>query len=539
MKKLKLFVVSMLAMGLSIGAVSAAAVDRPAYANADQECIVDNVNDLEAAISAKWNNNKKSCQDIILKSGSNITLDRDLVFNGDGDLEAKEGDIVLDLNGHTITFTNDNSFSIEDVANVELKNGTIVSESTGLSAIYVFQGASLKTSKLTINVTAGYSDEIEEDSSAITVSGLDKDNVAKLVTSDDTVISVPYGHGLLVSSQVQITLNGTWNTGLSVIADDSDTAPTKTTYVTFEGGSYTANSGITIPITKGNWIFNGGTFIANNNDALHINAIPTKKDGTKNYEALSVKVNDGIFETKSNMHKAVHSDDLYNIIYGGEFIDQYAFNSEYLAEGYKTYVENGVTYVGLESLVKVTAPTNGTVTADKENAITGQTVTVTLEPDEGYVLGEITIVDKDGKAVEYSRINNVLTFVMPANEVTVTVAFEEKADYTALDEALAKAIEIDPTDYTEESYAALAAAIEKAYELDPELSKAHQDEIDTVTEELNTAIAGLKEVTAESNKPETEIPNTLDSIPVYLAGGAIAIASLIALGYSIKKKLED
>ncbi|MCM1055952.1 MAG: hypothetical protein NC394_10580 [Bacteroides sp.] len=73
--------------------------------------------------------------------------------------------------------------------------------------------------------------------------------------------------------------------------------------------------------------------------------------------------------------------------------------------------------------VNITVPENGKVTADPVEAKAGDTVTLTVEANEGFELDKLTVTDKDGKEIEVKDG----TFVMPASDVTVTVTFKEKA----------------------------------------------------------------------------------------------------------------
>ena len=55
----------------------------------------------------------------------------------------------------------------------------------------------------------------------------------------------------------------------------------------------------------------------------------------------------------------------------------------------------------------------------------GDTVTITLEPDEGYVVKEVRVTDRNGEPVEVKRDgNNVWTFLQPSGKVTITVDFQ-------------------------------------------------------------------------------------------------------------------
>lgn len=67
---------------------------------------------------------------------------------------------------------------------------------------------------------------------------------------------------------------------------------------------------------------------------------------------------------------------------------------------------------------------NGTVTAPK-SATKNNTVTVTVKPDEGYVVDEVVVTDKDGKTIEVTEKNGKFTFKMPGSKVTVEATFVE------------------------------------------------------------------------------------------------------------------
>ena len=75
--------------------------------------------------------------------------------------------------------------------------------------------------------------------------------------------------------------------------------------------------------------------------------------------------------------------------------------------------------------VNITAPTNGSLTADKKAAEQGTTITITATPNQGYSLGKITVVDKDGKEIAVTAKDGVYTFTMPASAVTVSASFQQ------------------------------------------------------------------------------------------------------------------
>ena len=75
----------------------------------------------------------------------------------------------------------------------------------------------------------------------------------------------------------------------------------------------------------------------------------------------------------------------------------------------------------------VTLPTDlvgGTVAADKTSAKFGETVTLTITPDNGFTLESLAVKDGENNAVGLSGTGNTRTFTMPASNVTVSAEFE-------------------------------------------------------------------------------------------------------------------
>lgn len=64
--------------------------------------------------------------------------------------------------------------------------------------------------------------------------------------------------------------------------------------------------------------------------------------------------------------------------------------------------------------------TGGVVTADKANALEGDTVTLTVTPYEGYIVNSVTVNGNAADKVDDTRY----TFTMPADDVTVTAVFK-------------------------------------------------------------------------------------------------------------------
>ena len=66
---------------------------------------------------------------------------------------------------------------------------------------------------------------------------------------------------------------------------------------------------------------------------------------------------------------------------------------------------------------------HGTVSSDKTEAAEGETVTLTVTPDEGYALGTLTVLNGDSPVETTAGENGTYTFEMPAAPVTVTAVF--------------------------------------------------------------------------------------------------------------------
>jgi hypothetical protein len=76
--------------------------------------------------------------------------------------------------------------------------------------------------------------------------------------------------------------------------------------------------------------------------------------------------------------------------------------------------------------VQITETASGTITADPKSGTVGTTITLTVTPNEGYVLkaGSVTVNAAGGSAVTVTGSGTSYTFAMPAAAVTVSAVFE-------------------------------------------------------------------------------------------------------------------
>ena len=72
---------------------------------------------------------------------------------------------------------------------------------------------------------------------------------------------------------------------------------------------------------------------------------------------------------------------------------------------------------------------NGTVTVSTKNATSGSTVTITVKPDDGFKLDELTVIDKNGNELKLTdKGNGKYTFTMPTSNVEVNATFVKEVE---------------------------------------------------------------------------------------------------------------
>ena len=77
--------------------------------------------------------------------------------------------------------------------------------------------------------------------------------------------------------------------------------------------------------------------------------------------------------------------------------------------------------------ITVKSAKNGDVTASHKSTSKGTTVTLTVDPDKGYVLDTLTVLDGKDKELKLTEKNGKYTFTMPASKVTVEATFKASA----------------------------------------------------------------------------------------------------------------
>ena len=91
-------------------------------------------------------------------------------------------------------------------------------------------------------------------------------------------------------------------------------------------------------------------------------------------------------------------------------------------------VEISATFKAIDYTITIEPAENGTVTADKQTAHIGETITLTVTPDKGYELDEIHVMNGTTRLTTVSEDEGNHTFVMPANNVVISALFKETSD---------------------------------------------------------------------------------------------------------------
>ena len=94
---------------------------------------------------------------------------------------------------------------------------------------------------------------------------------------------------------------------------------------------------------------------------------------------------------------------------------------------------------------------NGTVTANRRYAERGDTVTITVKPDDGFKLDDLTVTDKNGKELKLTdKGNGKYTFTMPAGKVEINAAFVKEVETSPFSDVSTSAYYYDAVKWAQE-----------------------------------------------------------------------------------------
>ena len=94
---------------------------------------------------------------------------------------------------------------------------------------------------------------------------------------------------------------------------------------------------------------------------------------------------------------------------------------------------------------------NGTVTANRRYAERGDTVTITVKPDDDFKLDDLTVTDKNGNELKLTdKGNGKYTFTMPAGKVEINAAFVKEVETSPFSDVSASAYYYEAVKWAQE-----------------------------------------------------------------------------------------
>ena len=136
----------------------------------------------------------------------------------------------------------------------------------------------------------------------------------------------------------------------------------------------------------------------------------------------------------------------YTISLGGNCTDKDA--GEHIFDVVYTAPSSGGGSSSATYTVNVEKSKHGSVESNRSRASSGTTVTLTVQPDKGYELDELTVTDKDGDELKLTQKSDTkYTFTMPRSAVTVEAVFVEEREDTGYSDVSADAWYADAVQY--------------------------------------------------------------------------------------------
>lgn len=340
-------------------------------------------------------------------------------------------------------------------------NLTVSGTSNGMDA-YAMNGNIVINNGI-VNTTGG-GNGIKTNKGTVTVNG---GTVTATGTGNGTIAS---GNGITTDCFIihdgKVTARGneTDNTSYGIFCNNTD--PNKTCY-SFYGGEVLATGGSEGVLTNRSMVSSGGvtkliSLYINGTEPIDFSARPAGAgssifykwfhsypstyvisfmpgDGTGTMAEVTVLYGDYVLPASTFTAPSGKVFDRWQTDrYGSDYIETFAAgavvsisdNTTFTATWKDAPAPSGGG--GGEPSYKVEVPgdvENGSVTVKPTSAKEGDTVTITPTPDEGFVVEDVKVTDKDGKEIEVTdNGDGTYSFKMPASKVTVTPVIIEDGD---------------------------------------------------------------------------------------------------------------
>ncbi len=437
MKKLKLFLTSIIAMFVAVVGVHAETLKDCLDGATTEGVTCTFTDDEEELYSTYITVSNKATIDL---DGKELNLTHTLVVGTGATLKITSSNGKGTINATTI----DNGQPIAvmpggtlEIDNVIVKGRTTESTNHTNYQIIAIQGGGSSETKFTLGSNA----EITGYNTGVGVFGTDTDGGKQY--ADKVVVDI---YGKITTDSMAVSINGVVipnenaDDAVINIYDGAEITSTDSAalyaagYGTYnvKGGTLTGTVGVVA--RQGDVSITGGTIIANgeagttdkvgsNNTEVPLGVAVVVDNTTAGYtDSALVEISGGDF--KATAEEAVHS---FNegeghdiVVRGGTFNKTVA--TKYLASNELGQSESGV--VGKLHKIEITKPENGKVES-YTNAAEGEEVVVKIAADKGYEINSITILDKDGKEVKFVSADGGIKFTMPASDVTISATFKK------------------------------------------------------------------------------------------------------------------
>ena len=261
------------------------------------------------------------------------------------------------------------------------------------------------------------------------VGNLTKVTLKDGTTTDVNGVSALYHTGDMTLDEADILRIAGWSdvqasqsapvaaSAISVLSDDGASTPAE---------EPTTPNTITVPITADKDATNGKWTVKYDTKLTFASATPN--DGIVYYKTYDN--GNGTVTLAFASRSAIEKDNvLFTLTFTGDgSAEDVKITCDELNEPARTPSSGGGGgggSTGTDSAVALpSGVTGGSVSSSTDKAKPGDTVTITVEPDEGYVPGTVKVVDKDGKEIAVKDLGNgTYSFIMPTGKVDVQVTF--------------------------------------------------------------------------------------------------------------------
>lgn len=355
---------------------------------------------------------------------------------------AKNGGTVELLNNISIDTWN----QVWNVKNMTIKGNnhtiTIGKVESGVNGNYLFYGAeNLNVSDLTINFTtngSGFS-MVSGKLEGVTVNG----GVYAVATG-----AAPDGQKVVIKnctftgqSKMAIYTQENGNAANTVI--DGCTFNSERAVILRNNEQFTNN---TVKGSEGVTIYSSATATVTGNtftEGSRLKVYNTKSTIERNKLLGNVVLDDTVpIDSKVSLDKNYWGESRTpSLVLGNDASKVDGGKTEYYVhpsmnpEDLNTYVPStgGGSSSSGDYLITVDKTTGGKVTVNPGRADKGDEVTITVKPNDGYELDQLSVTDKDGDSVKVTnKGNGKYTFTMPGSQITIKATFKA-AESSALD----------------------------------------------------------------------------------------------------------